>query len=204
MRSNIHILVIMTVLLSSLIFLTGCGRGPGCCVIKLPPVTFPSERTSLENQILGTYQEIKEDVWLVSSSQTVEGLKISRTAKTNNGKQQGIDYKVIKALETIEYNKEPVKLYKENGTVGENNEGLLSYIKNTYIENDPKEKEKVTEVVNEVNDARLVLMLEVINKNEELTIDDIEKVKKTFAGINSKNARPGEWVQNENGDWNKK
>ncbi len=190
-------------LLSSKMFLTNCGKQINCCVIKLPPVTFTSERTSLESQILGTYQEIREDVWLVSSSQTVEGLKISSTTNTNMLKSD-IDYKIIKALETIEYNKNLIKQYKNKGFIGENNEGLLSYISSQIIEYNPKEKEKLFETINEVNNSRLVLMLEVINKNENLTLDDLNKVKKTFASLNIKNARKGEWIQDDEGNWQRK
>ncbi|MDD5066987.1 MAG: DUF1318 domain-containing protein [bacterium] len=183
---------------------SGCGKGINCCVIKTPAITFTSERTSLESQILGTYKEIRQDVWIVSSSQTVEGLKITPSTNTNINREISIDFKVVKAMETIEYNDDSVKQYKTRSLVGENNNGFLSYRPDPSIENSPELKKKLTGILSEVNESRLILMLEVINRNEELTTDDLDKVKKTFAEMNQKNALKGEWVQLEDDEWIKK
>lgn len=183
---------------------SGCSRPQvSCCIIQLPPITLTSERTSLENQILGTYAEIREDVWLVSSSQAVEGLKITSTTNTNV-KVINVNFKVIKALETIEYDQDKITNYKARGYLGENNEGFLSYMKNSVIEDNPEMKLKLLEIMNEVNDARTVLMLEVINRNANLSMDDLPEVKKTTAKINQNNALKGEWIQNQDGEWIKK
>ena len=183
---------------------TSCGKAINCCIIQPPPINVTSERTSLENQIMGTYREIREDVWLVSSSQTVEGLKISTSTNTNIKQEFSVDYKVIKALETIEYDKEIIKEYKTKRYIGENNQGLLEYIENNTMESHPAEKQKLFENKNEVNDARQVLMLEVINKNENLTIDDFDQVKKTFADMYRKQALKNEWIQDSEGKWSGK
>lgn len=206
MKKQNKYLVILVLVSASYLLFTHCGKNINCCVIKLPPVTFTSERTSLENQILGTYQEIKEDVWLVSSSQTVEGLKITSTTNTNIAQQQNINikYQVIKAIETIEYDQEIVKEYKKKGYIGEDNKGLLSYRPNREIDNAPKKKEKIYEIINENNDARMTLMLEVIDKNEDLTLDDMDEVRKTFAKKYQTQTRPGEWFQDKEGEWRKK
>ncbi len=187
-----------------LLLLTSCGKSINCCIIKLPPLTFTSERTSLEKQILGTYKEIRDDVWIVSSAQTVEGLKISSTTNTNRAQELNIDFKVIKALETIEYDKEKVISYKTNLLIGENNEGFLSYRENSIIEKNPEMKKKLLEILSEVNDARLVLMLEVINRNPNFTLDDLPSVKQTFRELNQQETRPGEWIQLKNNEWIKK
>jgi len=74
-----------------------------CCFIQAPPVNITSERTSLEKQILDTYQEIREDVWIISSAQTIEGMEIKTSTNTNNVlNKQSINTKVLKALQTIE------------------------------------------------------------------------------------------------------
>lgn len=191
-------------LLLSGLTLTRCGRGVNCCVIKMPPITFTSERTSLENQILGTYREIREDVWIVSSAQTVEGLKVSASSNTNRSREISVDFRVLKALETVQYNEERIREFLAKGLAGENNQGFLTYREESSVENNPEAKQRLMETLGEVNDARLVLMLEVINRNKKLTVDDLESVKKTFAEMNQKNALKGEWIQLESDEWIKK
>ena len=183
MKIQYGILSIIIIYIFSILLFTNCGKSISCCIIEMPPVSFTPERTSLENQILGTYQEIREDVWLVSSSQTVEGLSITSTTNTNLKQDFDVDYKVI---------------------IGENNKGMISYRENDFMEKDPMEKQKLYEIMDEINNARQVLMLEVINKNENLTLDDLDKVKKTFANMYRKEAKKGEWVQDDEGDWSKK
>ena len=197
-------ITIILFLFSVLLLCNNCGKQISCCIIEVPPLAFTPERTSLENQILGTYQEIREDVWLVSSSQTVEGLNISSSTNTNLKQELSIDYKIIKALETLEYNKTEIKKFKSKGYLGEKNMGLLGYIENSYMESNPIEKQKMYEIMDEVNDSRQVLMLEIINKNENLTLDDLDKVKKTLGDKYKKESKKDEWIQNEEGEWEKK
>jgi len=51
-------------------FLTGCG-GP------LVGVTVVDERTALENQVLGTYQELNQQVMLVASVRYIDSISKS-------------------------------------------------------------------------------------------------------------------------------
>ncbi len=198
MKKNIYFLFF---LLPILIFYR-CGKSRSCCVINLPPVTITSERTSLENQILGSYKEIRRDVWIVSSAKTVEGVSITSTSNTNIlNKDLLINKKVIDAVQTLEFDKELVNKYKKYGYIGENNRGFLSYIINDKVENDFVLKEEILNLVKEVNQARLILMLEIINKNDNLTINDLEKVEESTAKLNRESAKKGEWIQLDSGEW---
>ena len=42
------------------------------CAVKAPEVRITGEKTALEKQILGTYAQIKEDVWMVASVRSSE------------------------------------------------------------------------------------------------------------------------------------
>jgi len=172
-------------------------------MISIPPITITSERTSLENQILGTYKQIREDVWLVSSAQTVEGLKMMYSTNTNNLQSQ-FSRKVLDAINTQEYNKEEIKKLKKMGIIGENNKGFISYIANPEIEKNEKEKKRILQIISEENDARLILMLEVINRNEDLTVDDLDNVMKSFAKMYRDELEEGEYYQLPTGEWIRK
>jgi len=47
-------------------------------------------------------------------------------------------------------------------------------------------------------------MWEVINKNENLTPDDFDKVKKTFVNIYRQKAEKNTYIQDDDGNWIKK
>ncbi len=186
----------------SLLIITNCGKSKSCCVIKLPPITFTSERTSLEKQILGSYKEIRRDVWIISSAKTVTGLSSIQSTNTNiSNKDLQLRKRVISAVQTIEYNKDDVLKYKKFHYIGENRNGFLEYISNHTIDNNPEKKQDILNMINEVNDARLVLMLEVINRNENLTINDLDKIKATFGEMNINNAKKGEMIESATGEW---
>ncbi len=194
---------ILFTLISFTCLLQNCVRIKSCCMISIPPITITSERTSLENQILGTYKQIREDVWLVSSAQTVEGLKMMYSTNTNNLQSQ-FSRKVLDAINTQEYNKEEIKKLKKMGIIGENNKGFISYIANPEIEKNEKEKKRILQIISEENDARLILMLEVINRNEDLTVDDLDNVMKSFAKMYRDELEEGEYYQLPTGEWIRK
>ncbi len=53
----------------------------------------------------------------------------------------------------------------------------------------------------EVNRAREVVILQVVEINENLTKEDLPKIRKVFGKLNRENALPGEKVQAEDGSW---
>ena len=53
----------------------------------------------------------------------------------------------------------------------------------------------------EENSDREILMRRVIETNETLTEADFQKVKKTFAALHRDQARRGDMIQLESGEW---
>ena len=43
------------------------------CSVKVPELNVTGEKTALENQVLGTYQQIESDSWVIASTRSVEG-----------------------------------------------------------------------------------------------------------------------------------
>ena len=41
------------------------------CSVRAPELNVTGEKTALENQVLGTYQQIESDSWLIASSRAV-------------------------------------------------------------------------------------------------------------------------------------
>lgn len=173
---------------ASLVLAAGCG-GP------LVGVTVVDERTALENQVLGSYQELSQEVLLVASVRYIdpEGKLVARPALPP-GKEAA-----IRAMQRSAFNKDDIDQLKAQGILGENNEGGITIM---ALEKVASERQAfVKSLVGEENADREVLMQRVLATNEKLTQQDMPKVRQTFAALNRDRARPGDLVQLEGGQW---
>ena len=166
----------------------GCG-GP------LVGVTVVDERTALENQVLGTYQELNQEVMLVASVRYIDPKgKLKQTAELPPGKKE-----VTRALQRISFNKDDLIRFKKLGLVGENNKGGVSLLSPEKVP--PEDNAFLDNLLKEENKDRLVVMRRVVETNETLTPQDLPKVHNMFAALNRDKAAKGEWVQLENNTW---
>lgn len=169
----------------------GCG-GP------LVGVTIVDERTALENQVLGTYQELTQEVLLVASVRYIDpNGKLVPQPPVPPGKEAA-----IRAMQRSAFNKDDIDRLKAEGILGENLEGGLSILAQKNI---PADRHAfVKNLVEEENADRAVLIERIVTTNETLTPEDLPKVKRTFAALNRDRARPGDWIQLEDGRWIRK
>lgn len=170
---------LLSLLLSGL---TACG-GP------LVGVTIVDERTALENQVLGTYQELNQEVMLVASVRYIDPKgKLKQTAELPPGKKE-----IARALQRISFNKDDLNRFKALGVIGENTEGGVTLLSPEKVP--PEEKAFLENLLKEENEDRLVVMQRVVETNETLTPQDLPRVHKMFAALNRDKAVPGEWIQ---------
>jgi uncharacterized protein YdbL (DUF1318 family) len=170
------------------LLLAGCG-GP------LVGVTVVDERTALENQVLGTYRELKQEVLLMASVRYIDPSgQLQPSPPLPPGKKE-----VIRALQRVSFNKDDLTRFKAMGLIGENNEGGVSLLS---PEKAPAEEQAFLDnLIKEENADREVIMKRVIETNETLSAKDLPRVHRMFAALNRDKALPGEWVQRENGEW---
>ncbi|MFZ1747757.1 MAG: DUF1318 domain-containing protein [Nitrospirales bacterium] len=181
-------LVMMTLLLA---FLTACG-GP------LVGVTVVDERTALENQVLGTYQELNQQVMLVASVRYIDPKgKLKQTQELPPGKKD-----VVRALQRVSFNKDDLNRYKSLGIIGENNEGGITLLDPEKVQ--PDDRAFVENLIKEENEDRLAIMSRIIETNETLTPSELPRVHKMFAALNRDKALKGERIQLDNGTWTQK
>lgn len=175
----------------ALVFAVGCG-GP------LVGVTVVDERTALENQVLGTYEELNQEVLLVASVRYIDPKgKLQKAAAIPPGKKT-----VIRALQRTSFNKDDIEQFKEQGVLGENNQGGISLLASDKVA--PNQLPFVNSLVQEENADREVVMSRVIETNEKLSEKDWPRVKKMFAGLNRDKAAIGHLIQSEDGKWKTK
>jgi len=171
-----------------LVLLTGCS-GP------LVGVTVIDERTSLENQVLGTYQELNQQVMLLASVRYIDPKgKLKQTQELPPGKKN-----VVRALQRVSFNKDDLNRYKSLGIIGENNKGGITLLESEKVE--LSGRAFVDNLIKEENEDRLIIMSRIIETNETLSSTDVPRVQKMFASLNRDKALKGERIQLDSGKW---
>lgn len=178
----------------------------GGCTLAKVDVNVVSERTSLENQVLGTYNSLSEDLLLVAS---VRG--VSPTGKIDAPPRRSPEQEdATNALETISFHADDLESFKRLGWVGENREGLITPFPRDIPKNLPPDLQafatlytdaEFRQVIDEVNQSREVLVQRVVQTNENFTARDIPAIRRVFAKINRQNSAPGTKVQADDGTW---
>jgi uncharacterized protein YdbL (DUF1318 family) len=188
----------------SLLMLTAAVLCSGCTLAQVK-VDVVSERTSLENQVLGTYNALDREMLLVASVRGVDTEGRIETPPRQSREQQD----VLLAMQVLSFHEDDLQSFKRLGWVGENKEGRLTVFPMTK-EKTPEElkefaerykEEEFKSVVEKINAAREVVMQRVIALNETFTETDLPAVRSVFAKMNAENARLGEKYQTEDGTW---
>jgi hypothetical protein len=175
------------------------------CTLAQVQVSVVSERTALENQVLGSYNSLSQDVLLVASVRGVDPLGRIQTPP-----RRSKDYHdAMGSMQTLAFHADDLEAFKRLGWVGEDNEGLLTPfpMDKDRVPEDLKEfarryqEEEFKTVLEEVNAAREVIMGRVVEINDDFTIEDLPKIRRVFGKINGENALAGEKIQTEDGSW---
>lgn len=182
-------------ILSIFIIVAGCTARPEV------NVTLVDTRTALENQVLGSYKELNREFVMIASVRSVDekGMAEDRLKGMSASQRDA-----MKAMQAREFNRDDVDDFKKSGCVGENNQGLLEILSCEKSKGDIKYGKLLNDVAKEENESRMVIMKRVIIMNEGLKEGDLLKIQKVFASMNHDAARPGEFVQKEDGGWARK
>lgn len=175
------------------------------CTLAEVKVNVASERTSLENQILGSYNSLSEETLLVASVRGVDPLgRIQTPPRSSREKQDA-----VAAMQVLSFHADDVDAFKRLGWAGEDNRGLLQAFP---MDRDkaPSEwkdfaaryrEQEFQAVLAEVNRAREVVMRRAVETNPNLTQADMPRVRAVFARLASDTARPGDRLQSSDGSW---
>jgi uncharacterized protein YdbL (DUF1318 family) len=166
------------------------------CSIRAPEVQVTGEKTALEREVLGTYEEMEEDTWMIASTRAAKAedeVKISPEKK-----------KVLEALQEQKFNKDDIEEFKREGFVGENNTGFLELRLIDQLKQQPDRMKFIQSIVQEENADRNIIMGRVIELNESLKKSNKDDIQAIFAKMNQENSPKGTWVQMDTGNWIRK
>lgn len=187
-----------------LIILTLVCAVSGCTLADIK-VEMRSERTALENQVLGAYNALDSQLLLAASVRGVDS-----SGNIVRPPEHSREYKeTISAMQTIDFHADDLDRFKRLGWVGENNQGLVERFDidrdsvpetlQTFAER--YSREEFDFVVSQINESRETIMMRVIHMNEELDESDLSDVRTIFAKINAEKAGAGEKIQDADGNW---
>jgi uncharacterized protein YdbL (DUF1318 family) len=169
------------------------------CSIAPPAVHLTGEKTLVENQIIGEYRELEPDAWAVSSVKTA-----AVSGKT--GMVQSSDEQMFRALKIRELNEDAIRHYKNEGAIGETANGYAEYKTVARYESDKEIKKILTSVIDDENNARRTIFERslVLSGKEKPTPADMSLVAHKFADEERSRAQKNDWIQGNDGQWQRK
>ena len=181
------------------------------CTFKFDLTT---EKTALENQVLGTYKTIDDELILVSA---VRG---DAPASDEEGADSGLIQSYHRARQNQQFNQDDLDELKDAGTIGEARNGelqvlssALTGLKNTARKNTARKNTArkatgrnapshlVDRLVAEENRDRRTIWLHLIATDANLEAKDLPKIKRASAQVARDGAPPGHWIQSDDGSW---
>jgi len=182
-----------------------CLSLASACTLADLEVNVVSERTALENQVLGTYNALNEDAMLVASVRGVTPTGEIEVRPEQSPEQQ----QAVEAMQVLGFHQDDVQNLKTLGWVGENRQGVLSAfpMQSGNVPDGLEEfaarfsQEEFSFVLQEVNQARETIMRQVIQTNESFTEQDLDRIREVFWRMHAEQALPGEKVQATDGTW---
>ncbi len=157
------------------------------------------ERTALENQILGSYQELDRDLQMVASVRSVDAEGQSQPAPSFHQIRQ----QAIEARQTQQFNQDDIDELKLAGCLGEGADGLL-HTRPCEAGQDAPVAERIARQLKSENASRETLLEFVVTTSPDLTRDDLKQVRTAYARMNRDASSIGHWIQSEDGTWSRK
>ncbi len=181
--------------------LWGCSSIPSCLEISPPDIRLTGEKTVIERQIVGEYRELEKDAWIVSSVKT----SVTKTKGTPMVVSGG-DEDLFKALKIREFNEEKLRVYKDEGAIGEANSGFAAYIPAQKYEGNAGLKKALMKVLEDENGARASIFERSLAKSgtEKPAPELVAAFAKKFAEEQAALAKKNDWIQDKIGQWVKK
>lgn len=177
----------------------------GGCTLAEVKVEMLSERTALENQVLGSYNSLDTQMLLTASVRGVDSEGNIAPAPESSREQQD----VIAAMQTVDFHADDVELFKQLGWIGENNRGLITVFGMNPADVPESLKASAQRfsrgefeaVISQVNESREKIMRHVIHMNANITDADYDEVAGIFANIEADRSAHGTRIQTQDGMW---
>ena len=180
--------------------LTGFGAGmiavllviAGCAQVEFN-LELVDTKTMMENQIIGSYEELGEDVWLVTNVRSGEDELPPLDELAESDPERA---RALTAYADSLFLDEELRRLKASGQVGETAEGYLAV---TPLGVDYSYG---VELVERENANRLVIFERLADNTADLVTDDpVAEVAETYGRLFTERRLPGYWYRDAAGEW---
>lgn len=158
------------------------------------------EKTALERQVLGTYEEIGRDLSAYASVRGVNPDGTMRTPPRTTDSQA----EVLQAFSNRKYNRDDLDTLLTNGIVGEGMDGMLAAPGAEAATDSSLNPALVSELISEENRDRAVIIERLMKTTPGVTEVDRAEVGWIFATLNQELAPAGARLQTKTGEWKTK
>ncbi len=158
-----------------------------------PRIQVVDERTALENQILGAYERLDDDLQLMASVRATE-------ASEPGPARHELRRQAIWARRLEIFFRDDVDELKRAGCLGEGRDGLLAR-RPCEPDGDERRAAWLERVLQQVNEAREKIFEYIVASSHQLAPEDLEQVRGAFVRLRREEAERGEWLQQDDGSW---
>ncbi|MFO7958579.1 MAG: DUF1318 domain-containing protein [Candidatus Brocadiia bacterium] len=180
---------------------------PGCNLGGLvgTEIEVRGGQRSLEEQVLGAYEHVGEEVYLLAGVRSVDPATGEPTPPPPMTESE---QRALEARRRMEFNRDDIEQFKQEGYVGEGNDGLLAFLPERMEQlaaEDPDRHELVRAIVEEENEDRITIMRRIVRTNPDLRGEQgMETVRRILATRYRRESAPGVMVQAPDGTWTAK
>jgi hypothetical protein len=177
-----------------------CSSKPSCCLIRPPEIHLTGEKTVLERQIIGEYDELEQDAWAVAT------VKSSLQRRGAVPAVSAGDPELFKAMKVREFHEDKLRKLKNSGYVGETRNGLVGLVDSNRVILKGKEKEQVASIIKNENSARKTIFRIVLTRRLKRAPSEKESraFSLAFAREQRALAHKNDWIEDSSGKWEKK
>lgn len=165
---------------------------PACVTIQMVSV---DQKTQLENQILGSFEALQDDLILIAS---VRGEGQQRTDLSPAKRE------ALMAMMNRQFNLDDVNDLRARGVAGEKRDGLLVFLETDRTRQDSAFAAFARRIIEEENRDRGIIMNRVIAMNPSLGPEDLPTVRRMMHTLALESAPAGTLVESPNGGWSPK
>ena len=165
------------------------------CSIQAPEISVTGEKTALQNQVLGTFEQIENETWVIASTRAIGGAHSSTMSDHKR--------RVLEAVRNRKFNKDEIDELKKDKVIGEDLKGFLQILPTSRYEEEENYRRLVDELVKVENDDRFIIYERVIAVNSSAS-EAGDKVYDIFAKLNYDNSKPGTMIQQDDETWKEK
>jgi len=169
-------------------WLAGLLATSGCFT---PQIQVVDERTALENQILGQYERLDDDLQLWAS--------VRSPAAASSGMHQ-LRRQALQARRVEIFFQDDVEEFKRLGCLGEGRDALLAR-RPCSVDKERTRVAWLERTLEEVNKARLAIFAYVLAASPQLGAGDEEQLRRVFVELRRRQAVTGDWLQLDDGSW---